>query len=209
MRSVEIIVMVGIALHIVAALVVPLLVRDGESKLQQSLRLPLPKTFARCFFMSLGILLLLTVPNLSIRLLLLLTLLNLLIEEQYPFSNYPMYYRFSACTYYLRVTDAHDTTIPLKRDFGFAADYLKQIYHREARSYLDRQSCADELPLHKLRETGGLALDFITQQWQRRPSAQQHDFVKLYFVRIAPAERELAQTRYLLGTRMLGAGDAD
>lgn len=51
--------------------------------------------------------------------------------EFYPFSNFPMYSRFSPDTYYVFVTDLNDQPIAVGNTFGTAVSNVKKMYDRK------------------------------------------------------------------------------
>lgn len=53
----------------------------------------------------------------------------LIVEETYPFSDFPMYSSLSPDTHYFYVTDEDDQALPVKGIFGISASELKKIYH--------------------------------------------------------------------------------
>ena len=63
--------------------------------------------------------------------LLLLTAACLLIEEQYPFSHFPMYSRFSAGTYYVYLGDGAGRPLPSYTTVGVSTATLKKMYDKE------------------------------------------------------------------------------
>ncbi len=57
--------------------------------------------------------------------LLVMALLCLVLRENYPFSNFPMYSSFSSRTYYLYLTDAEGQALRT-REFGLSSSGLKK-----------------------------------------------------------------------------------
>ena len=51
--------------------------------------------------------------------------------EFYPFSNFPMYSRFSPDTYYVYVTDLEDKPLSFAATFGLAISNAKKAYDRK------------------------------------------------------------------------------
>ena len=67
--------------------------------------------------------------------LLVMVLLCLVLRENYPFSNFPMYSSSGKHTYYLYLTDADGQ--PLKtRQFGLSSSTIKKIFDRYRRKEL-------------------------------------------------------------------------
>lgn len=68
--------------------------------------------------------------------LLLLTAACLLIGEQYPFSNFPMYSSFTDRTYYVYLADGADQPQPSVPLVGMSTPTLKKVYDGEVRRAL-------------------------------------------------------------------------
>ncbi|MDB4673743.1 hypothetical protein OAF27_02900 [Verrucomicrobiales bacterium] len=64
----------------------------------------------------------------SIKVFVIATLLCLVIREEFPFSNFPMYGSFSNYTYYVYVTGEDGLPLPLKKLTGVRSANLKKIY---------------------------------------------------------------------------------
>lgn len=65
--------------------------------------------------------------------LLLFTAACLLIGEQYPFSNFPMYSSFGRSTYYVYLTNGADEPIRAVELVGMTTPTLKKVYDGEMR----------------------------------------------------------------------------
>lgn len=70
--------------------------------------------------------------------LLLLTAASLLIQEQYPFSDFPMYSSFGPTTYYLYLADGAGAPIPALTTVGMSTTTLKKIFATEIRKERER-----------------------------------------------------------------------
>ena len=70
--------------------------------------------------------------------LLLLTTACLVIGEQYPFSNFPMYSSFTDRTYYVYLADGADQPVPSVPLVGMSTPTLKKVYDGEVRRALRR-----------------------------------------------------------------------
>lgn len=66
--------------------------------------------------------------------LILLTVVCLLAEENYPFSNFPMYASFARHSYYVYFADANGDAIA-SGSLGVSTSALKKIYERSRRDY--------------------------------------------------------------------------
>jgi hypothetical protein len=53
----------------------------------------------------------------------------LIVEENYPFSDFPMYSNLSPGSHYFHLTDETDQPLPIKDLFGVSASEFKKIYH--------------------------------------------------------------------------------
>ncbi len=103
--------------------------------------------------------------------LLVMTLLCLVLRENYPFSNFPMYSSFSHRTYYLYLTDAQGEAIKTKQ-FGLSTSALKKIFDRYRRRELDRfrDAGAERVPLAEA-SAGRLLLRYLEGHSANRPEA--------------------------------------
>ncbi len=103
--------------------------------------------------------------------LLVMTGLCLVLRENYPFSNFPMYSSFNNRTYYLYLTDAQGEAIKT-RLFGLSSSGLKKIFDRYSRQELDRFQDAgkDRVPLAEA-SAGQLLLRYLEGLSAGRPEA--------------------------------------
>jgi hypothetical protein len=53
----------------------------------------------------------------------------LIVEECYPFSDFPMYSNLSPGSHYFHLVDENDQALPIKALFGISASEFKKIYH--------------------------------------------------------------------------------
>ncbi|MGI8955729.1 MAG: hypothetical protein ACR2II_02300 [Chthoniobacterales bacterium] len=100
-----------------------------------------------------------------------MTIFCLLLRENYPFSNFPMYSSFSSRTYYLYLTDAKGTAIQTTR-FGPASSTLKKIFDRYRRQELERfKSAGNERVPRTEASAGRLLLLYLGGLSANRPEA--------------------------------------
>mgnify|MGYP001793139173 CR=1 FL=1 len=80
--------------------------------------------------------------------LLVITLLCLVLQENYPFSNFPMFSSFSSKTYFLYLDDARGTALQTPQ-FGLSNSAMKKIFDGARRKELGRFAKAgkDRVPL--------------------------------------------------------------
>ncbi len=104
--------------------------------------------------------------------LLVMVLLGLVLRENYPFSNFPMYSSFSNRTYYLYLTDANGAALKT-RDFGLSSSALKKIFDRFRRQELPRfaNSGSARVPLAEAA-AGESLLRYLDGLTATRPKAK-------------------------------------
>ena len=78
------------------------------------------------------------VRRLSFKPMLVLTFACLVLKEQYPFSNFPMYASFTDRTYYVYLADGADQPLPSVPVVGMSTPTLKKVYDGEVRRTLRR-----------------------------------------------------------------------
>lgn len=59
---------------------------------------------------------------------LVLVVFSLIVKENYPFSNFPMYSKMSPSTEYYILEDGEGQALPVKNCFGLSASALKKMY---------------------------------------------------------------------------------
>ena len=104
--------------------------------------------------------------------LLAMTLLGLVLRENYPFSNFPMFSSFSRRTYYIYLADAQGTALKT-RQFGLSNSTLKKIFDRARRKELDHfaQAGAARVPLAEAA-AGQSLLGYLDGLCAARPPAK-------------------------------------
>ncbi len=70
--------------------------------------------------------------------LLVITAACLIVREQYPLSNFPMYSSFARATFYLYLADANGQPIACEPAVGMSTATLKKIFVTEMRKERDR-----------------------------------------------------------------------
>ncbi len=104
--------------------------------------------------------------------LLVMTALCLVLRENYPFSNFPMYSSFNNHTYYLYLTDAQGEALQTRR-FGLSSSALKKIFDRQRRKELERFEGAGSarVPMAELA-AGQSVLSYLEGLSVRHPEAK-------------------------------------
>ncbi|MGB0383477.1 MAG: hypothetical protein ACPGWR_01515 [Ardenticatenaceae bacterium] len=200
-----------VGLHVVAALLVPLL---APLVLRRWPRLTtIKRKNLRSFMLYLKLIAITLILWATIytdvnlfpfKILLLLTLLNVTIEEEFPFSNYPMYYSFSERPYYIRVTNQKDEQVALREDFGVSADYLKRLYNKESKKYAKQRGCSvKDIPLSDHQKTATVALNFLAQQGGHKHGHAPHGTIKMQYVRLTRGNDSVNQETFEVGVHEL------
>ena len=86
---------------------------------------------------------------------LLLTAACLLVQEQYPFSNFPMYSSFSHKTFYVYLADGTGAPIAAKNTIGINTPTLKKIYVSETRRERERRPGRSKQLTDEQKQTAG------------------------------------------------------
>ena len=104
--------------------------------------------------------------------LLVMTALCLILRENYPFSNFPMYSSFNNHTYYLYLADAGGEALQTRR-FGLSSSALKKIFDRQRRNELERFEGAGSarVPLAE-KAAGETLLSYLDGLSVRHPEAK-------------------------------------
>lgn len=76
----------------------------------------------------------------QLRHVLLMTLLLLIIGEEYPFSNFPMYSGLDDSSDVLFMTDQQDQPLPIHTLFGTSASTQKKVYMSELKKICNAQN---------------------------------------------------------------------
>ena len=66
--------------------------------------------------------------KLPLKVMLVVTILCLLIRENFPFSNFPMYGSFSDYSYYVYLSDGRDQPVPVEGITGIRTSRLQKIF---------------------------------------------------------------------------------
>ena len=118
----------------------------------------------------------------SLKPMLLLTLGCLVIKEQYPFSNFPMYSSFGESTYYVHLADTAGKPLPTQSTLGVSTPTLKKVYQTELRKEQRRlQLKSGKLGLEEKRVVGERLLGRL----KAAPAARRKGPLRLYEVNIS------------------------
>ena len=112
-----------------------------------------------------------SIRRIRCELLLPLTVACLLVKEDYPSSNFPMYSSFGRSTYYVYLTDGADQPLATIATLGITTPTLKKIYDGEVRKEVRRLRSARRLLTVEQRRPAG---ERVLESLKASPWAQQH-----------------------------------
>lgn len=111
-----------------------------------------------------------------------LTVANLLVREQFPFSNFPMYSRFSERTFYLYITNESDEPIPFRHfsftSTGLAKVYLSIIWANQPKANVTKMSPA------QLEDAGREVVQYLKSRPRKRTDVAGFEALRLYQVNL-------------------------
>lgn len=120
-------------------------------------------------------------------LLLLFTALCLVVREEFPFSNFPMYSSFGKSTYYVYLASSEGAAFATLPIAGMTTPTLKKMYEAEVKKEVRRlRSSRSKLTLEQKRPAG----ERILARLKNSPRAQEQgtafpEILRLYEVNIA------------------------
>ena len=106
--------------------------------------------------------------RLQIRHVLVVTILLVVIGEQYPFSNFPMYSKVDDESDVLFITDQNDKPLPMHTLFGTSTSTQKKVYMAELKKICNpkKRDTADAKP-EEQREAGGKLMEKLFPRLKR------------------------------------------
>lgn len=132
--------------------------------------------------------------------LLLITAACLLLREQYPLSNFPMYSSFGAHTFYIYLADGTGRPIASLPAVGMSTATMKKVYVTEMRKERDRLGLrAKKLTVEEKRPVG----ERLLTKLKNSPAVRQRGSafpggLRLYEVEIAMRERRFEKETSLV-----------
>ena len=132
--------------------------------------------------------------------LLVLTAACLLIAEQYPFSDFPMYSSFGRSTYYVYLADGSDQPLSTYGTIGVSTATFKKMFDSALRAEMRKLRVSDEQLTPEQWQTLGTR---VLAQVRSSPAAssdgrQLPDVLRLYEVQIELANGELKKETRLI-----------
>lgn len=114
-----------------------------------------------------------------------LTLACLVIREQFPFSNFPMYATFSSHTFYVYLADGAGRPLPAIATIGMSTPTLKKVYVSEIQKERDRLHLGHKnLDAEQQRAVGERLLARLRNSSPQAESATARGGLSLYEVTI-------------------------
>lgn len=129
-----------------------------------------------------------------------LTIACLLIGEQYPFSDFPMYSSFGRSTYYVYLADGSDQPLSTYGAIGVSTATFKKMYETALRAEMrklrvSRKQLTDE----QLRSFGTRVLSELRSSPAASAEGRRFaDVVRLYEVQVRLTEGELKKETRLI-----------
>ena len=133
--------------------------------------------------------------------LLLLTAICLLVQEQFPFSHFPMYSSFTDKTFYVHLADGSGEAIATPVSTGLRSSQLKKVYEQELMKEKKRpgRSRHASPTLEEKRRAGERVLATLrSSQWVRRRRSKFPQVVQLYEVTIRLRQNRLEKESVLI-----------
>lgn len=127
---------------------------------------------------------------------LLVIVLCLVLKENYPFSNFPMYSSFSDHTFFIYVSDADDQPIAIEVLTAIRTGRLKKVYDTQLRSIAKKLGKRKrELTVEERHDIGleTLRWFFSSSRDEVKPYLKKYKIIKLYHVDITIDDSEVAE----------------
>lgn len=122
--------------------------------------------------------------------------LCLILKENYPFSNFPMYSSFSDHTFFIYVSDANDQPIPIEVLTAIRTGRLKKVYDSQLRSVSKKLGKRKrELSVEERHDIGleTLRWFFSSSRDEVKPYLKKYKQIKLYHVDLTIENGKVAE----------------
>lgn len=122
--------------------------------------------------------------------------------EFYPFSNFPMYSRFSPDTYYVFVSDNDDKPIAVGPTFGIAISNVKKAYDRKLtnlKKEIGGKGRKADLPAEKKRVAADEVLHWLTDNAPNPAAVKARAGLRLHEVAIVFKDGRVSKTQSQVG----------
>jgi len=145
-----------------------------------------------------------------------LVVFSLIVDETYPFSDFPMYSRFPAYTDYYYFADGDGEPLPTKDCFGVSASAMKKMYVNRVKKLADKKSKetgervgGSELSAEEQEAIGDEVLDYLLPRGEKKDWWQENqpDVIRLIRVDIRRTDKDgLIETPTIVVERNLKGG---
>ena len=134
------------------------------------------------------------------RLLIALTAACLLLEEEFPFSDFPMYSSFADNTYYVYLADGSGSPLATLATAGITTPTLKKIYQSELRHETKRlRTSRQRMTPEQKRPVGERVLRRLREsRWAQQQGAAFPQVLRIYEVNISMAGTNFEKRRDLI-----------
>lgn len=122
--------------------------------------------------------------------------LSLILKENYPFSNFPMYSSFSDHTFFVYIADANDQPIAIEVLTAIRTGRLKKVYDSQLRSVSKKLGKRKrEINVEERHDIGleTLRWFFSSSRDEIKPYLKKYKLLKLYHVDITIVDREITE----------------
>ena len=131
--------------------------------------------------------------------------LCLALEEEFPFSHFPMYDSFSNYTFYVYVTDAKDQPIPVEGISSIRTGRLKKVFN----TYTDEIAgkSMSKTSAEERRAPGEATLEFLVESCKEhgRPELDKHRPLRFHMVELMIEEGEFVRKHTMVAQEKGGA----
>ncbi len=132
--------------------------------------------------------------------LLLLTAACLLLREQYPLSNFPMYSSFSSKTFYVYLADGDGAPLAAVNTFGVTTPTLKKIFVNETRRERERSPEKSQRLTNEQKQIVGARL---LSRLKNSPAARERGVVLPPVLRLYEVDISMAGGRFERQTALI------
>lgn len=149
---------------------------------------------------------------------LVLVVFSLIVDETYPFSDFPMYSRFPAYTEYYYFADGEGEPLPTKDCFGVSASAMKKMYVNRVKKLASKKTKesgqrvgGSELSVEEQRAIGDEVLDYLLPRGEKKDWWKENrpDVIRLIRVDIRRTDKEgLVETPRVVVERQLKGGES-
>ncbi len=146
-----------------------------------------------------------------------LVVFSLIVDETYPFSDFPMYSKLPAYTEYFYFTDGDGEPLPVKKCFGVSASAMKKMYVKRSKKVAIQKSKevgyrvgGSELSVEEKAAIGNEVLDYLLPRGEKKDwwKENEPDVIRLIHVDIKRTDKEgLVETPVLVVERKLKEGE--